>query len=111
MRIPGDPAPAHASRKNESFGTPAGQVGLVAVVIVVFGVTLALFPDHLLLILGVLTAIVGTGKLIVGQLRAHDNDELPAASPAFRALADPNRPLSADDPVSGEPPRLPAEKS
>jgi hypothetical protein len=88
--------------RDESFGLPAGQVGIAALVIIVFAVTLAFFPDHLLLVLGGLTAVVGTGKLVVRQLRAHDGENLPPASPAFRALADPKRPLTADDPVSGE---------
>jgi hypothetical protein len=91
--------------QGESFRLSVGQVALVAFVLAVFWVALALFPDHLLLIIGLLTAVMGAGKLVYRQLHAHENDELPPASAAFRALADPTRPLTASDPVSIAPPR------
>jgi hypothetical protein len=91
--------------QDESFRLSVGQVALCAFFIAVFGVALALFPDHLLLILGLLTAVIGAGKLVHRQLHATENDELPPASAAFRALADPTRPLTASDPISAAPPR------
>jgi hypothetical protein len=69
------------------------------------GVMIAVFPEHFLLIIGAFTAVVGTGKLVVARLEAGENDELPPASPAFRALADPKRPLTASDPISLAPPK------
>jgi hypothetical protein len=70
---------------------------------------LLVFPGHFELVLGVLIAAVGAGRLVIGQLESHENDALPPASSKFRALADPTRPLAADDPLtlaprSGDPP-------
>jgi hypothetical protein len=37
---------------------------------------------------------------VAAQLEARENDELPPASPEFRRLADPRRPLTAGDRIS-----------
>ena len=91
---------ARRREREKSFGLPIGQVAAVAVVLMIFVAALLLFPDHFLLVLGGLTA---AGSVVVArQLRGDDADELPPASPAFRALADPTRPLPSDAPVSRE---------
>jgi|GEM_PF-4975170 len=104
---PGAPPPAHVPsflavrhRRDESFGLPAGQVAGFAVLFAALLAALFLFPGQIWVIFGVFMAVVWTGKLVVGQLEAGENDELPPASRAFRELADPTRPLGAGDPVS-----------
>jgi len=86
--------------RDESFGLPAGQVVGFAVLIAAMLVAFFLFPGHIELIFGVLGTIVGAGKLIAAQIETGENDALPPASRAFRELADPTRPLSAEDPVT-----------
>lgn len=102
---------AERRERDESFRVSAGPVVLAAFLIAVVWVVIALFPEYLLGIISAFTAVIGAGKLIDRQLRARENDELPPASAAFRALADPNRPLTASDPISAMPshPALPAE--
>jgi hypothetical protein len=104
---PGAPPPAHVPfslavrrRRDESFGLPAGQVAGFAVLIAALLAALFLFPGQRGLVFGVFMAVIGIGKVVVGQLEAREDDELPPASRAFRELADPTRPLGADDPVS-----------
>jgi hypothetical protein len=96
---------AGRGRQDESFRHSTGQAMLVALALVAMFVLIALFPEDLLYIIGGFTAVAGAGKLVVRQLEAQENDELPPASPAFRALADPNRPLTASDPISIAPPK------
>jgi hypothetical protein len=91
---------AGRKKQEDSFGLPAGQVAGFAVLFAALLAALFLFPDRFELIFGVFMAAAGTGKVVVGPLDARDTDELPPASRAFRELADPTRPLGADDPVS-----------
>jgi hypothetical protein len=104
---PGAPPPVHVPSflpgrrgRDESFGLPAGQVAGFAVLFAAFLVALVLVPGKIELIFAVLMTAVGARKLVADQLAARDNDELPPASRAFRELADPARPLTADDPVT-----------
>jgi hypothetical protein len=104
---PGAPPPAHVPfslavrrRRGESFGLPAGQVAGFVVLLAALLVACFLFPGRIGLIFSVFMAAVGIGTAVVGQLEAHENEELPPASRAFRELADPTRPLGADDAVS-----------
>jgi hypothetical protein len=103
-------------KRYESFGLPAWQIAGFAVLFAAMLALIAIFPEHMPLIIVAATAIGGAGKLVARQLDPHENDELPPASPAFRALADPRRPLTDDDPVSGdrhgeERQRLPSDRS
>jgi len=91
-------------KKDESFGLPAGQVASFAVLLAALLALFFLFPGQIGLISGVVMAVVYAGKLVVEQLEAHENDKLPPASRKFRELADPRRPLAADDPVTVTPP-------
>ena len=91
---------ARRSTRDESFGLPAGQVAGFSLLLAALVAAIVLFPGHFVLVLSVFLAAVGAGKLVVGQLEASENDELPPASREFRALADPPRPLTASDPVS-----------
>ena len=59
---------------------------------------LFLFPGYSELVFGLAFAAVGAGKLVVAHLEGDENDELPPASRKFRELADPSRPLTANDP-------------
>ena len=102
-----DAPPAHVPfslavrrRRDESFGLPAWQVAGFAVLFAALLAAFFLFPDRIELVFGVFMAVVGAGKVVVGQLEAHENEELPPASRAFRELADPTRPLAVGDPVS-----------
>jgi hypothetical protein len=96
---------AERGRQEESFRHSTGQAMLIALALVAMFVLIALFPEDFLLIIGGFTAVAGAGKLVVGHLEAGENDALPPASPAFRALADPKRPLTASDPISLAPPK------
>ena len=87
-------------KKQEPLGHSAGEFALAALLMVAAFLALVRFPDHLFEILGGVTVVVGSGKLVAAQFRARENDDLPPASAAFRALADPKRPLTADDPVT-----------
>ena len=64
---------------------------------------LFLFPGYSELVFGLAFAAVGAGKLVVAHLEGDENDELPPASRKFRELADPSRPLAANDPLSAGP--------
>jgi hypothetical protein len=98
-------------KKDESFGLPAVQVTGFAVLFAALLAALFLFPGQVELILGLAVAAVGAGKLVAAHLEGDENDELPPASRAFRELADPSRPLTANDPLTPAPPRpaLPGE--
>jgi hypothetical protein len=90
---------AGRSKRDESFGLPAGQVAGFAVLFATLLVLLFL-SGNFELVLGLVVAAAGAGKLVIGQLEAHENDELPPASRKFRELADPSRPLAAGDRIS-----------
>jgi len=92
---------AGRSKRDESFGLPAGQVAGFAVLLAALLVLLFL-SGNFELVLGLAVSAMGAGKLVIKQLEAHPNDELPPASRKFRELADPRRPLTAGDPVAGE---------
>ena len=98
------------SKRDEAFGLPAGQVAGFAALFAALLAAFFLFPDPFE-VLGLLVAAMGAGKLVMGQLEARENDELPPASGKFRELADPLRPLTANDPLTASPPRpaLPGE--
>lgn len=102
-------------REREDFGLPLGRVAVVAVVLVVVAAALVLLlrvgavvagalegvtPDVMVGI-GVLAAVASAAAALIGHFRARDGDELPPASPAFRTLADPTRPLAGNAPISG----------
>jgi len=65
---------------------------------------LFLFPGYSELVFGLAFAAVGAGKLVVAHLEGDENDELPPASRKFRELADPSRPLTANDPLTATQP-------
>jgi hypothetical protein len=90
-------------KKDESFGLPAVQVTGFAVLFAVLLAALFLFPGQVELILGLAVGLVGAGKLVAAHLDGDENDELPPASRAFRELADPSRPLTANDPLTAAP--------
>ncbi|HEV7590688.1 MAG TPA: hypothetical protein VGO40_21440 [Longimicrobium sp.] len=97
--------------KRDEFGLPAGQVAGFAVLFAALLASFFIFPGNIELVFGLVMAAAGAGKLVIKHLEAHPNDELPPASAAFRALADPTRPLTERDPISIAPPQpaLPAE--
>lgn len=91
---------ARGREREESFGLPMVEVVGISVLLVALLAAIFFFSLDILVALGILTAVGGTAKLIF-RLRENDGDELPPASPAFRALADPARPLAGDAPISG----------
>jgi len=54
---------------------------------------LFLFRDNYEFGLGLIFAAVGASTLVIGYLKADENDELPPASSAFLQLTDPKQPL------------------
>ena len=82
------------------FQISAWHVAAVAALFAVLLVVLFLFPGYSELIFGLAFAAVGAGKLVAVHLEGDENDELPPASPEFRRLADPRRPLTAGDRIS-----------
>ena len=85
------------------FQISAWHVAAVAALFAVLLVVLFLFPGYSELIFGLAFAAVGAGKLVAAHLEGDENDELPPASRKFRELADPSRPLAANDPLSAGP--------
>jgi hypothetical protein len=88
------------SKRDESFGLPAGQVAGFAVLFAALLALLFLFPGQFELILGLAVAAAGAGKLVAAHLEGDEHDDLPPASRAFRELADPRRPLTPADRIS-----------
>jgi len=88
------------TKREAFFSHSAGEVALAAFMLAAIFAAFFLFPGHFLPVIGLVTALVGVGKLVVTHAGAGGDDELPPASAAFRALADPARPLGPDDPVT-----------
>jgi len=92
-------------KRDESFGLPVWQVAGFSVLFAALLAVLFLFPGQIELILGLVVAAAGAGKLVTDHLEAGENDQLPPASREFRQLADPKRPLPPPTP-----PRRPGER-
>jgi hypothetical protein len=96
---PPSPGVSRRRKRDESFRDSGWQVSAVAVLLAALLVLLFL-SGNFGLVLGLVVAAAGAGKLVIKQLEAHENDELPPASREFRELADPRRPLTAADRIS-----------
>lgn len=95
-------------RQRPSFRPTLAETVAGAALAAAIPVALLLFPGHLFEVIGGFTAIVGAGKAVMAHLHPEDDDELPPASAAFLAAADPRRPLPPG--TSTDYPRIPANE-